>query len=429
MASDLENAIVTLIRGGRFYAEMISRMTKTSTTDIETMGVNVDLKGVHLYYNPYFLADLNPAAAGEVLKHECEHPMRGHFEREKTLAPEMFNKEKESLLDRYKNMSTAYLLNLAEDYSINETLPNLPAKFKIFKKDGTPVLDEKTGKPIEAAPALVTDLIAMFPNETVERHQAMEYYYSFLKQKKEEGAFGGQNQNGTIILPMDQHEMLEASGNDLDPQLVKAIVQRLANESMEAAGKGHTPGHMQILIDKLNHSTHDWRKDLRMFRAHCSTPQKIHTRKRRNRRYGLLYPGRKSKVDLHLVVAIDTSGSVNDKALAQFFAEIKMMYELGVKITIIECDCVVNQVYRFNPHNIPKVKGRGGTDFKPVFDLIDTNEFTNEFGDVDGLIFQTDGGDYGELAEQPNYPVLWALLPRCEVRYDWGRKTYIEVNN
>lgn len=429
MDNILENAIIYLIRQERFYAEMLHGMTKTFTTELETMGVSIDTKGVHLFINPYFLNHLSVPEQAEVLKHECEHPFRGHFERERTLAPELYAEKKDvSILDRYKNMTTAYMLNVAEDMAINETLPNLPKKWNLFDKEGKVICDE-AGKPVECAPCLVDDLVAQFPNEVVQRNQAMEYYYSFIKEKKEAGHFNGKNKDGRIMLPMDLHDMLQDAMKDIDPQFAKAIFQKLANEAKERT-PGRLPGHLEVLIDKLNRSTHDWKKDFRMFKAHCSTPEKKSTWKKRNRRYGLLYPGKKSKVKLHLVAAIDSSGSVNDKCLAQIMSELGRMKEVGVDITVIECDCTVNQIYSFEPTKVPKVKGRGGTAFAPVFNLVETKEFIKEYGEVDGLIYLTDGGNYDNPdIKQPAFPVLWALLPSCSSNYSWGRKTTIEVND
>lgn len=428
MDNILENAIIYLIRKDRFYAEMLHRMHKNFNTDIETMGVWVDTKGVHIEINPHFLNHLSVPEQAEVLKHECEHPMRGHFEREKTLAPDLYKDQKEmSILDRYKNQTTAYFLNLAEDYAINETLPYLPKKFKVFGKDGVAQKDPETDKDIEASPALVSDLVAMFPDEKIERNQAMEYYYSFIKQKAGEGKFKGKNQNGLMVIPVDKHDMFDKSMAEIDSEFAKEIIQKLANEAKEAT-PGKIPGHLEVLIDNLNKSVHNWKRDLRMFHTSCITTDIKFTRRRRNRRYGLLYPGKKHTAETHLAIIIDSSASVNDRQLAQFHPEIKAIDKTGAKITVIECDCQVNNVYAFDPNAPFKVKGRGGTAFRPAFDLVQSKEFIKEYGAINGLIYLTDGGNYDNPdIVQPPFKVLWALLPHCSVKYDWGRCTWIEV--
>ena len=431
MNEELEHATVYLIKKYRFYAEILNRLIINMTTDIDSMGVKITTKGVEVSINPWFLKSMTVPEQANVLMHECEHPLRDLVwgsERERAMCPEIYKDPKTMTIAESCSLVTLnYLVNIAEDCAINETIHDLPVMIKHFNKDGTPKLD-KDGKHIQGAPITVKSLREMFPNEKIENHQATEYYFSFLKKKRDNGEFKGKNKDGTMLIPIDDHNHNAENAKEIDSKFAEAIVHKLMQEAKEAT-PGNIPGHMEILLDKLGRSTHDWRKDVRMFRAHCATPQRRSTRKRRNRRYGLLYPGKKRTIRMHLVVAIDSSGSVNDRALAQLMAEIGALKELGIDITVIECDSRVNQVYRYNPNHVPKVKGRGGTDFNPVFDLIETAAFIDEYGEVDGLIFQTDGGDYGPLVNKPDYPVLWALLPGCHSRYEWGRKTYIEVND
>jgi predicted metal-dependent peptidase len=106
------------------------------------------------------------------------------------------------------------------------------------------------------------------------------------------------------------------------------------------------------------------------------------------------------------------------------------MHSAGVDLTIIECDTEVQQVYKYEPHSKFSVKGRGGTSFNPAFEEVNSQEFKAEHGRIDGLVYLTDGDNYdAKEVVQPDFPVLWALLPKCSVRYDWGYVTHIEVEN
>jgi len=421
----LENAIVYLIRQDRFYAELLHRMKKKFTTEIETMGVTIDIQGVHLFINPYFLKDLSVPFQAEVLKHECEHLFRDHIGRAKTIAPSAY-KDNQSILDQFKSKSIHYMLNLAGDFAINETL-KLPEKFRVFDKQGNSLKDPDTGEDMWASPACVSDLMKMFPDDDIQRNQAMEYYYSFIKQKKEEGAFKGRNKDGFIIVPMDDHNQLAEALEEIDEQFASAILSKLAKEA-KAATPGRIPGHMEIAIDSLNKKTKDWRSDVQMFTAMATNSEEECTNKRRNRRYGLQYPGKRSLTKATIVVAIDDSGSVTDKYLTQFMSEVPAIKEAGVNVIVVMCDSAVSQVYEYEDGIPLTSKGRGGTSFKPVFDLIDTEDFTQKYGEIDGLIYLTDGDDFGSLKQtKVSIPVLWALLPECNVEYDWGQKTWITV--
>ena len=64
----------------------------------------------------------------------------------------------------------------------------------------------------------------------------------------------------------------------------------------------------------------------------------------------------------------------NSYEVLEFFNEIHHMYKTGTQVTIIECDAVIQRIYDYNGklENII-VKGRGGTDFEPVFEYLFEN--------------------------------------------------------
>jgi len=427
MTDAVENTIVYLIRKERFYAEILRRMTKIYTTDIDTIGVAIDLTGPLLFINPYFLTNITDnAERADILKHECEHLMRGHFDREKTLEPSLYKKTT-SIVDRYKQMSTAFILNIAEDAAINCTLKHLPKQFKLYDKKGNPLVDEN-GEIEYFAPVSIPDLRTKLKKDDLQDKQAMEYYYSFLKQHSDQL----KDSPGPKMIPLDDHSMLKKGIDNLDPEFCKQVVQKLVNEayeSLDSKDKGSLPDHVKILIDKLNRANKDWRDDVQQFHTQCYFSEQEETRKRRNRRYGLAYPGRRIKNITHLAVCLDMSASVLDHQAKQFFSELVNIHDTGTKITVIECDATIQRVYEFDPNSQFGLTGRGGTLFKPAFDLIESDEFVSTHGKVDGLIYFTDGGNSDRDLQQPNFNVLWALLPGCRVDYDWGRRTHIEVLN
>lgn len=448
MSEKIELALVELIKTHRFYAEVLLRMKKVADTSIPTIGVQISPDGITLLYNPHCfdqfelgknLVSNDPKSIGsaaEVLKHECEHILRNHFERRKESEPDLFKDSKyndivSNILDTAKKTDTAMLLNVAEDLAINEMLPNLPDTIKLFDKTGKPVLDE-SGKPIEFATCKVIKLQAAFPKIKIERNQTTEYYYKLLKKIREQNDQPNQGQNGMVMLPFDSHEQLGDSTDQLDPEIAKEITKQLINAALDAVpsnDRGNIPGHILEMIEKLNERTKDWRKELRQFKESCMSILQEETRRRRNRRYGLLYPGRRSKPKLHLVVAKDTSGSVPDEAESQFDAEISAMNKLGVDVTVIDCDSKIQQVYTFHKRKRKPTMGRGGTAFAPVFKHVAHKDFKKEYGKVDGIIYLTDGENFDiNEVEKPKCKVLWALLPGCRVAYDWGQKTYIEIS-
>ena len=129
----------------------------------------------------------------------------------------------------------------------------------------------------------------------------------------------------------------------------------------------------------------------------------------------------------HLVVAVDTSGSMSSALLKQVLAEIDQIRVFSeCRLTLIECDATIQKIsdweawedstQAFSQWNF---RGRGGTAFTPVFDWI-SKEI--EAGSIapDALIYCTDG--YGLFPKQTSHlPLLWVVseedLPPEEFPY------------
>lgn len=116
----------------------------------------------------------------------------------------------------------------------------------------------------------------------------------------------------------------------------------------------------------------------------------------------------------HLTLAIDTSGSIRNNELSQFLGELAHILE-NVHfegLTVIECDAAIQKVTEYEPGDTikPKVHGRGGTRFSPVFDYIRANP-------TDGLIYFTDMNPCERWPEQPETPVFWARTTRKSAPY------------
>jgi len=115
-----------------------------------------------------------------------------------------------------------------------------------------------------------------------------------------------------------------------------------------------------------------------------------------------------------LVVAIDTSGSMSPEELAEIGRHLRMFSD-QLKITIVECDTVIQRVYRFEG-TLANVAGRGGTDLRPVFEP----EFLRSLH-AEGVVFFTDGaGPYP--ATDPRIRTLWVLSKPWDFHCPWGVK-------
>ena len=120
----------------------------------------------------------------------------------------------------------------------------------------------------------------------------------------------------------------------------------------------------------------------------------------------------------HIALAVDTSGSMDERALSLVLGELEQLrHAAPCRITLIQCDYEVQSVDAYGahdplPHHNParsfRFTGRGGTRFEPVFDRIAHPDFQADHGRPDALVFYTDG--YGDFPDEaPDYPVLWLI--------------------
>lgn len=131
---------------------------------------------------------------------------------------------------------------------------------------------------------------------------------------------------------------------------------------------------------------------------------------------------------LKIVVAMDTSGSVDDAQIISIFTEIfAILAKRKYEITVIECDAKVQRVYRMSkPGEIElSVKGRGGTAFTPVIEYINNDR---HFRDA-LLIYFTDGYGENEIPRPKTYRNLWVVLDNAahlSLREPYGTKVALK---
>lgn len=199
---------------------------------------------------------------------------------------------------------------------------------------------------------------------------------------------------------MSQHEFGEAEDN------AREATAQAAQKAKEA---GNMPGSYEGLIKEADIPQRDWRDTLRKFLGGGN--ERDQSWSRPNRRFigsGDYLPGFAKYGPGEVVLAIDTSGSVNDQLLGKFMAEVRKINEdiQPEKIHVVCCDCVVQWTDTFGPFDDVKAvaKGRGGTAFSPVFNWVKEREIEPK-----ALIYFTDleCSDYGKA----DYPVLWVVWP------------------
>ena len=122
------------------------------------------------------------------------------------------------------------------------------------------------------------------------------------------------------------------------------------------------------------------------------------------------------------VVAVDTSASTSGELVQKFLQKTYNILKSTesffsrVNIHIIQCDADIQEHVKISSEDEfdsymdrMEILGLGGTDFRPVFDLVDKLIEAGEFSDLRGLIYFTDG--YGTFpAHKPAYQTAFVFL-------------------
>ena len=186
---------------------------------------------------------------------------------------------------------------------------------------------------------------------------------------------------------------------------------------------GKFGGSVARLVEHLLQPQLPWRMLLARFLT--SMARTDYNFLRPSRREGsAILPGLRSS-HVELVVALDTSGSINNEEMQEFLSETNAIKgQVGARITLHACDehLAPEGPWVFEPWDevrLPEsLQGGGGTRFAPVFDWVARLD-----RQPDLLVYFTDAK--GEFPErEPPYPVLWVIKGKAKV--PWGQR--IQLN-
>jgi predicted metal-dependent peptidase len=240
-------------------------------------------------------------------------------------------------------------------------------------------------------------------------------YYDLLDQACEDGTCEALNnvlQKMDGDSPYDHKTWKEFDDlSEADKKLVHKQVEHQLKETAEQTVKrcGNVPGELADIIHRLTHvepASFDWKGYLKRFIGNSTISYTKKLRRKYNKRYAG-NPGLKIKFKNHILVGVDTSGSVSNDELKEFMNELVHMHKTGHKITVAQCDTQINSIEDFNPKKDWDIKGRGGTEFQPVIDHY------NEAKKYTALVYLTDGECYSP--EECPTNTLWVHSTRCQI--------------
>ena len=389
-------------------AGVLSIGNKTVSDDIPTACTN----GRDELYGRAFVDSLTDAELRFLILHECYHKMYRHLTTWKHLHD--------------KNHGIA---NQACDYNINGKLvdENKDDGFATMPRDAD-------GK-----------YMGLFDEKFREGDGWMDTakIFGILDDGNDDGEggnggneSGGDDSQGTSCAQgqgFDEHDWEGANGlsDEENKELEKDIDIAIRQGSM-TAGKLGSNGNRNF--DELMQPQVDWREVLREFVQTTCTGSDYSTWKRPNRRYigaDIYMPsGITERID-ELVLAIDTSGSISDTAVALFLSEVQSICTTvkpeKVRVLYWGHEVVGDEVYELNELDTlvksTKVRGGGGTDVECVTAYMDEHKISPQAAIIltDGYLF----GDWGKWV----CPTLWCVLDNKSATPDTGKVVHIQSSN
>jgi len=238
---------------------------------------------------------------------------------------------------------------------------------------------------------------------------AEEIYPLLLNDEAESGRLGSPGDGDDDARQSPQLE-IEQGMRPRDMEILATQwQQRLAAAAQQALQAGKLSAALARLVDSFLQPKLPWRGLLAHHLSATARNDYSYARPSSRRGDPAVFPGLRSD-EVDLVVAVDTSGSIREAEIDEFFAEINAIKgQIRARIALVCCDAEIAAdfpVYfeAWDDFDFePRISGGGGTDFRPVFDWIDRQDRP-----PDTLVYFTDAcGAFPE--HEPAYPTLWLV--------------------
>jgi len=379
-----------------FYACLLYRLRLVEdAANTPTMATD----GKSIFFNPAWVDKLTVPEVAGVLAHECAHIGYGHHLRKDGRDHKMWNQ--------------------ACDYAINEGLI----------KAGFTLPDDGLFNPKYrdwAAERIYVDINKPQQDEDEQDGKGAEGgdsssdqgdSSSDQSQDSDSDSEGAQADSGVpwgeVLDGVDEDgELLDESGKAEEQRSVAAAVNQAA-QAERKAGKGSI-GQARDMIDSLKGDSQPWNEILRdALRDSVVTDQTYARPNRRLLSRGLVLPSNVTDPTGELVIAVDTSCSLDDHELSIISHHIDDIVDdiKPTKTYVVYCDFTINHVDEFDRGDdiVLKMHGGGGTAFNPPFNWCEHNDVS-----PNALVYFTDGmaevgpsAYHGNEFTVPDYPVFW----------------------
>jgi predicted metal-dependent peptidase len=355
--------------------------------------------GRNFYYNSRFVDMLKPKEIEFLFGHEVLHCVYDHFGRRGDRDPQLFN--------------------IANDYCVNGDL----------KK-------HRVGEFITSVPCLYDAKYEGMSSEEIYDilyENAEKIDISQLIDKLLDDHLDGDSQDGSG----DQEGEQGKKGGSGRPKLSSEERQKIKDEIKEAVlsaaaasdGAGNLPLGVKRIIEDMTAPKMNWRELLRMQLE--STIKSDYTWMRNSRRgwhMDAVMPGMKLDPMIDIAISIDASGSMSDKMLKDFLAEVAGIMEQfpNYRIHVLSFDTQVYNPQQFDSENLDditgyEIQGGGGTDFDCVFEYFKANEIEPK-----RHVMFTDGYPCGSWGDEQYCDTVFIMHGTKTIVPPFGQYAYYE---
>lgn len=325
-----------------------------------------------MLYNEAFILGLSEEAIEVVVQHEVLHCALGHI--------------------FMKNWD--FLKNIAGDLAINSHL----SKSGVLAAGG------------------------LYPGEGMFKDfpigKSLEYYARLIQENPDKYKGVGDGFDSHDFEPPDDALPSNAKGDKAsegngegfsDTETDEQYVKRIAKDSFKKAANdnawGNVSAELRGQLEEYFTGTYNWEAHLRHLTLKVRSTVIGFSRKRINKRFGMMYPGVIREYKPRIAIGVDESGSVSDLTW-RLFAETLASLSKYATFTLVPFDCQVqsNGIKQFK-HGEKFKWARtsvGGTNFNCI-----TNWFNERSTEYDALFILTDGqAEAPELCKRKRFWVL-----------------------
>jgi len=379
----LTKAKAKLMLAHPYFGTVASALTLARNDEILTFTSD----GIVMHYNAEYVDKLSLEEVEFVMANGAMHSVLGHHER--------------------VGERTKWLWQTATDYVVNAMLVKngmqLP-QYAYFEEKFEGMYVEEVYEMLRAemmdnsdhSMEQETEQITDSDETGVENlHMQKEHTPDKHAEESQEEENADEKEEETSLNQEEQEEMKER---------MEQIFQKLKRQ-------GNLPKDLELVVPQYFSHKVDWREFLYGYIAtHAKTSYTFAPPNMKFLYRGIYLPSMHSDL-LRVIVAVDTSGSVDEALLATFLGEVTSMMQQypNYEIDLITADAKVQSHQTFLPGEPLDytISGGGGTDFRPVFEYID-----QQIDYPTLLLYFTDGQGVFPQSE-PSYDVLW-IMPVLE---------------